>query len=191
MTTSDWAIIISFCSLALALASFVWNVWSKFIYPRARLDVSFRKMALLEDQTWSQDHLSLYIVNHGPTKTKVHCATLRERDSLLSKHHWALLNPIHDFPVRPYRSIGPFSGGLPKELDVGESLSLFFPYEELSFLNGPITKIGVTDVFGAHHWAPRKQLQEALKQFRTDFPNAPCTRAGVSSLRGEDEDAEA
>jgi hypothetical protein len=36
MTTADWALVISLCSVAVSLAGFVWNVWSKFIYPRAK-----------------------------------------------------------------------------------------------------------------------------------------------------------
>ena len=31
MTTADWALVISLCSFAVALAGFVWNVWSKFM----------------------------------------------------------------------------------------------------------------------------------------------------------------
>ena len=40
MTTADWALIISLCSLLLAMAGFVWNVWSKFIYPKPKVRVS-------------------------------------------------------------------------------------------------------------------------------------------------------
>jgi hypothetical protein len=39
MTIADWAIIILLASLALSVAGFVWNVWSNFIYPKARLRV--------------------------------------------------------------------------------------------------------------------------------------------------------
>jgi hypothetical protein len=36
MTTADWALVISICSAIVSLASFVWNVWSKFVYPSRR-----------------------------------------------------------------------------------------------------------------------------------------------------------
>ena len=36
MTTADWALVVSLFSFLVALAAFVWNVWSKFIYPRAK-----------------------------------------------------------------------------------------------------------------------------------------------------------
>ena len=37
MTTADWALAVSLFSFVVALAGFVWNVWSKFIYPRAKV----------------------------------------------------------------------------------------------------------------------------------------------------------
>ncbi len=44
MTTADWALVISICSAFLALASFIWSVWSKFIYPKARVETTFSIM---------------------------------------------------------------------------------------------------------------------------------------------------
>lgn len=181
MTTSDWAIAISLCSVAIAVASFVWNVWSKFIYPKPRLVVSFRIMSVFQSGIWSQKHINMSIVNHGPIKTQVYCAVLQERDHPFSKPRWAILNPINDFPREPCQSHGPFSGGLPKNLEVGESLTLFFPYVEDGFLDGTIINIGVTDVFGNHHWARRKQLKEVVQKFRADFPNAAHRKAGDPS----------
>jgi len=37
MTTADWALIVSIFSFLVSLGGFVWNVWSKFIYPRAKV----------------------------------------------------------------------------------------------------------------------------------------------------------
>jgi hypothetical protein len=44
VTTADWALVISLCSAVVSLAGFVWNVWSKFIYPKPRVQVSFNFM---------------------------------------------------------------------------------------------------------------------------------------------------
>jgi hypothetical protein len=41
MTVVDWALVIGLFSAAIALASFVWNVWSKFIYPKPKVQMSF------------------------------------------------------------------------------------------------------------------------------------------------------
>ena len=48
MTTSDWALIISLCSLAVALSSFVWNVWSKFIYPKPTVRVTLQATIIFQ-----------------------------------------------------------------------------------------------------------------------------------------------
>jgi hypothetical protein len=44
MQTADWALVISLCSAGVSLASFIWNVWSKFIYPKPVVQVSFQMM---------------------------------------------------------------------------------------------------------------------------------------------------
>ena len=36
-TTADYALIVSICSAGLSLMSFVWGIWSKFIYPRGKV----------------------------------------------------------------------------------------------------------------------------------------------------------
>jgi hypothetical protein len=35
MTTAVYAFVLSIFSFVVSLAAFVWNVWSKFIYPKA------------------------------------------------------------------------------------------------------------------------------------------------------------
>ena len=47
MTVADWALVISICSAAVLLAGFVWNVWSKFIYPKPKVAVSFQFMTMM------------------------------------------------------------------------------------------------------------------------------------------------
>lgn len=47
MTTADWALVVSFFSIAIAFASFIWNVWSKFIYPKPRLQLHIGIMEVI------------------------------------------------------------------------------------------------------------------------------------------------
>ena len=58
---------------------------------------------------------------------------------------------------------------LPKTLDVGEEVRVVFRYDEQCFLSKPVTDVGIMDSFGRYHWAPRKDVRQAVKQFRTDF----------------------
>ena len=39
MTAGDWAFVVSLCSFGVALFSLFWNIWSKFIYPKAQVKV--------------------------------------------------------------------------------------------------------------------------------------------------------
>jgi hypothetical protein len=48
MQTADWALIISIISAAISLAGFVWNIWAKFIYPKAVIRVSFAMVQIVE-----------------------------------------------------------------------------------------------------------------------------------------------
>jgi hypothetical protein len=52
MTTADWALVISILSALLSFAGFVWNVWSKFIYPKPDLRVHFSMMGFIGDGPW-------------------------------------------------------------------------------------------------------------------------------------------
>jgi hypothetical protein len=179
MTTADWALIVSLCSLTIALGSFVWNVWQKFIYPKPIVVVSVAKMVVFQGGASSQPHVSLQLVNHGPNDTTINNAIIQSKKHRFDKIQWALLNPIHNFPMEPYVGVGPFGGGLPKQLKVGESFTLRFPYEDAAFLRQPIFRIGVNDIFGRTYWAPRRQLRKLLKNFREDDEgSAPERDAG-------------
>lgn len=78
METSDWALIISLFSLLLSLAGFIWNVWSKFVFPKPRVAVSFMVMHVVgSDQR--QRFLSLDVTNFGPSEVTISCAVARPR----------------------------------------------------------------------------------------------------------------
>jgi hypothetical protein len=80
-----------------------------------------------------------------------------------------MLNPIDDLD-RPNAPTGPFGGGLPKKLAVGESFSLYFPYQDELFLSEPLEAVGVNDSFSRNHWAPRRDFEKVLEKYRQDFP---------------------
>jgi hypothetical protein len=63
----------------------------------------------------------------------------------------------------------PMNTRLPALLDVGEELTVVFPYDERCFLSEPVTHVGLIDSFGRSHWVPRKHVREAVKQFKRDF----------------------
>lgn len=171
MNTGDYAFIISIFSVLIAIASFVWNVWSKFIFPKPRVNASAGVFSMFSERGTSHPHLALSFTNYGPGEVTIHLCCMLYKRFPWSKTEHAMINPIQNFPLQPYQSLGPFSGGLPKKLLVGESHVLRFPYEAQSFLAVPFRKIGAVDTFGRHHWAPSKQVRSVRAQFTTEFPN--------------------
>jgi hypothetical protein len=63
----------------------------------------------------------------------------------------------------------PLSGQLPQKLEVGEGLDLLFPYNDDCMFKEGWSHIGVHDSFGRVHWAPKKQVRQAITKWRSDF----------------------
>jgi hypothetical protein len=123
-TTADYALIVSICSAAVSLFSLAWNVWSKFIYPKPRVRVSFAVVNILQSDGFSDPFLSLTTVNHGPSETTLH-NIIGRKSVRLRQWQYAIFKPLDTLPPLPPVTSGPFSGGLPKKLAVGESFSAY------------------------------------------------------------------
>jgi hypothetical protein len=162
MTTADWAFIISIISAIVSAAGFIWNVWSKFIYPKSRADESYSYItaqdAYLRSLNDEEDiataiAISLRITNLGPSDLTLWAAALGK----LRWHRWRLQryasdvpSPIHNFPTRPYVTIGPFGGEVQRKLAAGDHFVLYFkPDLDLS----KHRYIGFQDTFARNHWA--------------------------------------
>lgn len=187
VTTSDWALIISLCSFAVALGSFIWNVWSKFIYPMPRVRVSFQAVQIFHPG--QPDHerklITLSTTNFGPGEVMVTAAVIRTRRKGWWKDwrayfrrryrfDYGLINPLHDVPNRFNHSMGPFSGGLPKTLKVGENFTLYFP-REVDWFENDVRGVGVNDSFNRNHWCDREdvaKVREAVLVASAKSPEA-------------------
>jgi hypothetical protein len=188
MTTADWALVISLCSAGVSLASFVWNVWSKFIYPKPTVQVSFGMMTMMTPaatearmlQRSENDALGLSATNMGPIEVTLHSVMVgwgfrwwRRRPK-----HYALLNPLPSFPDYPGQydeASGPFAGGLPKKLKVGEQFTSYFVPDHQGLAKDEAERIGFSDTFGRHHWAARRDLIKAREHIRQ-----ACDKIGKS-----------
>lgn len=165
MTTADWALIISLGSLIIALFSFVWNIWSKFIYPKPVVKTSINFMTLYDKNGDGPSCISLNATNLGPTEVTLYTAIAREPKAWFKRKNISILMPIEGFPTTIERTNGPFSGGLPKKLPVGEQFSVFFPVSasEDWFEKNNLIDFGFNDTFGRNHWCPRKQGKDLRK----------------------------
>lgn len=177
METADYALVVSICSACLALFSLGWNVWSKFIYPTGRLRIAWQAVTIV-DQAAPDDRprfLAMNITNHGPSETTVHSVNAKFGRPWPKRSQFALINPIHDLR-RPELAMGPFAGGLPKKLGIGETFSLYFPFAADSFARDPIKRFGVSDVFGKFHGARRTDIRTVAAELEKAFPNDPPPR---------------
>ncbi|WP_139194498.1 hypothetical protein [Roseovarius tolerans] len=176
--TADYALIISLFSLCLAFAAFVWNVWSKFIFPKAKVrvflsvvhcDLATGHIIAENNQGdfpggWSKSDLEYPCVrisatNFGPGAIKLQSAIAKKsRFSTFSPGAVGLLNPYNNYPSN-LSSNGPFSGGLPANLEVGEEFSVYFPIEPAWTSTENLTKFGFLDVFGRYHYCKTRDVQ--------------------------------
>jgi hypothetical protein len=178
MTTSDWALIISLCSFAVAVGSFIWNVWSKFIYPKPKVRVTFQATSIFHpgQQDHGQELLTLRATNFGPGDVTLQNTILRHYRAkwwknwraLFNRHHrrqYGLLNPLEDFPRRFDHSIGPFSGGLPKKITTGEDFASYFP-RKVDWFQYKRVRIGFGDSYGRNHWCSKQDIRTVIESLR-------------------------
>lgn len=187
MTTADYALIISLVSAAVALASFVWSVWSTFLYPKARLRVSFavgcivrtgaeHDFILTGSDRQEPEFLSLGITNFGPTAVRVEMAWSSRRAGWLGRQYGPIY-PMRD-PLTPGGVSHPFSGGLPRQLEVGQSMAIYFPFSPECFARHGGLSVGVRDVFGRNHWAPPRAVRAVRRKLNEAFAGYPLHPIG-------------
>jgi hypothetical protein len=178
MTTADWALVISLLSALISLAGFVWNVWSKFIYPKPKIAVSFSLMTIVAPGSGLRTDdrvLSLTATNMGPAEVTLHSAlSLGPRIKWWSRRRQiGIMNPLHDYPARKNHTIGPFSGGLPKKLSVGESFTAYLVPDHEEIAKGETIRLGFHDTFGRNHWCKKADVIKALPRIREE-----CDKSG-------------
>jgi hypothetical protein len=188
MTTADWAIVISLCSALTALASFLWNVWFQVHLSEAKVQVSFSMMTMMAPATpgsrllhkSENKALALSATNMGPIEISLNnvCAASGFRWWRRRPKDIGLLNPLPSFPLCSGQfndAAGPFAGGLPKKLHVGEQFTSYLAPDHESLAKDEIERIGFSDTFGRFHWAPRRDLIKTRKHIRE-----ACDKVGKS-----------
>lgn len=169
MTTAAWALLISLASLVIASASLIWNIWQKFIFPKPHVGVSFMVMFVVGSDP-PRRFLTLSFTNFGPGDVAIDCAVARPETPWYQRRtSYGMLNPIANL-AQPDNPTGPYAGGLPKKLSIGEEHMLYFPYQADLFVREPLSRVGVHDSFRRFHWAPRRDFRKVVEQHKRDFP---------------------
>jgi hypothetical protein len=171
LTAAHWALLISGLALATSIAGFIWSIWKEFIYVKPKIQVSFAIMKFFGTASQVEQICNLTATNMGPGPVILHACLARTSRGWFRKSQLGLLNPIEGHPaVLPHTSVGPFSGGLPATVEPGQMKSFFFPYVADSFLKEQLTQVGVHDTYGRSHWCRERNVKEAVKKHRNDFP---------------------
>ena len=168
MQTADWALTVSLFSFLVSLAGFIWNVWSKFVYPRAKVRASIAVMLIMDgDGSPPRKFIRLSATNYGPTDITLQSHQAKRRQGFLCfrrNRELALINPVaHPDSDEPVGWIAP---GFPKKLAVGESASVDFSAKAPKrwVEHGDLYFFGFSDTFRRHHWCSRSNA----RQFRAD-----------------------
>jgi hypothetical protein len=176
MTTADWALLISIISALISLAGFVWNVWSTFIYPKAKVRVSFDMVQIVEmGSDWTPSVLRLSATNMGPGEITLSNALITYRGPFNQSNGFGLLSTLADFPRLQDHAKGYLGAGFPAKLAVGEQYSAYLVPAHHALAKGDYQRIGFTDSFGRSHWAPRRDILHALHSIRD-----ACEKAGIN-----------
>lgn len=170
MTTADWALIISIFSAIISMAAFVWNIWSKFIYPKAEVRVSFAMIQIFEADTAGQppSALRLAATNMGPGEVTLVNALILHKGHFHQTEGYGLLSTLENFALFHDYSRGFLGAGFPAKLAVGEQYSAYLIPDHERLAKGDYQRIGFTDSFGRSHWAPRRDILKALPYIREE-----------------------
>jgi hypothetical protein len=107
--------------LCFAVAGFVWNVWSKFIFPKPRIEVKISFTYAVGGSSDWPSAISLTAINHGPLEV-----TLKRAIGFISpsfpfgKPKRAILMAYRNWPHSHAETQLGETPGLPTRLPVGE-----------------------------------------------------------------------
>jgi hypothetical protein len=90
---------------------------------------------------------------HGP-RTGYAAFRHAEKSQYWRTRGYALLNPLHNYPVQTDHSVGPFGGGLPKKVEVGEQFSVYFTAYHDGLAEDEFNQIGFHDLYGRNSANP-------------------------------------
>jgi hypothetical protein len=161
------ALCVSILALIASSLSLGWNIYRDVVL-KPRLKIAFGIKTILRE---GEEHrisqvgpplLELAATNHGPGEVVCSGAIAKTSSffrSLFTEFPYAFIVPDREHPL---------CSRLPCRIAVGDKVSIIFPYNEECLLANVPRRIG-SDSFGRTHWAPRRELKRAHKEYLKDF----------------------
>jgi hypothetical protein len=189
-TTADYALIVSVVSLFFAVASFVWNVWSKFISPKPKIRVA-ATFALYESATGSIHYfpssksglnrmgsvelsmpaIQVYVANHGPGNADIGTpAFSRKKPHQPRKQGYELFNEFVSYPWQLLRDDD--RDTFTRPLNFGESRTFYIPVDMSELNEWQLERICVIDAFGRKHFCSKADMAHLEKVAEKFFAKA-------------------
>lgn len=180
MTEASGALLTSIVSVVIAFFALGWNVYRDVIdKPKGRVTIGKR---LLLGGPHDATVIGCSVVNFGPGRLQLQMPILRRRFFLPWRRKHNMDGVIMHQPIIAG------SGQLPATLEVGDTLTLLWPWTDEGFVRAQPTGIALVDTFGKYHWAKRKQVQQLNRDWVKDFPDANRFQLQNKSI-GSDTDA--
>jgi hypothetical protein len=160
MTTADWALLISICSAAISLAGFIWNVWSKFIYPKPRVDVSFNFMAVVSGGKKEDSVLGLSATNMGPASVTLYCVIADGGKDMVAPQAKGVCSAqsLARISVETRSFHRTIRWWLPKN-SMSANNSRHISFRTMKGSQRAIRSHRFCGLFGRHHWASKDRRQ--------------------------------
>lgn len=157
--------VISVIALIISGSSICWNIYRDLIL-KGKIKTRVQIISLMQVGQTIGTYIDVTGVNHGPGP--ITCESVFIKTSLWRRWIKGKKKYGYVFPD----SGNPFTGKLPTKLEVGEKVTVLFPHVANAFLAQKPTRVGFKDSFGRLHWAARKNLKQAIKDYLKDFPEA-------------------
>ena len=154
--------VISVFALVISGFSIFWNIYRDLIL-KGKIMTHIQISTIIQPGRNLGSFIDITGVKHGPGP--ITCESVFIKYSL-----WQRLKgkKKYGFIMSDYNN--PLSGKLPKKLEVGEKITILNLHKENAFLADKPLRVGFKDSFGRLHWASKKNLRQAIKDYLKDFP---------------------
>lgn len=186
-TTAQIALVVSGLSFALALANFIWSVWSKFIFPKPRLEV--RASFVLFEESMQRIHyfpskrgnlkrldncdltlpaISVYVANHGPGSVKIGMPIFERRKPFHARiEGYGTFTECISYPWQTMNDSD--RAELKDVLNFGDNRTFYVPVGESEIKEWMLTKVGFIDALGRKHFCSRADIENIADVARRHF----------------------
>lgn len=154
--------VISILALIISGISILWNIYRDLIL-KGKIKTRVQISSLMQVGQTIGTYIDVTGVNHGPGP--ITCESVFTKTSLWRRWIKGEKKYGYVFPD----SANPFTDKLPKKLEVGEKVTMLFPHVANAFLAQKPARVGFKDSFGRLHWAAKKNLKQAIKDYSRNF----------------------